>query len=206
MSTINFDRVSEKLTKLGYEVVVFDAKEQAAQWINSQVDGKTVGFGGSQTLAEMGLYESLSAHNTVYWHWKRPDDVSDREMRMKEREAQVFFSSVNGLAETGEIINIDGHGNRVADMQYGHEHVYLVIGINKLAPNYESALHRARNIAAPRNAQRLGISTPCALKGDKCYNCTGASRICRTLSVLWEKPTASGAPYTVVLINEKLGY
>lgn len=206
MEKLSFGSVSEKLKKLGYEVEVFDTKEAASAWINAQVDGKTVGFGGSQTLAEMGLYESLGSHNTVYWHWKRPENISDHEMRLNERNSQVFFSSVNGLAETGEIINIDGHGNRVADIQYGHEQVYLVIGINKLAADYDSALWRARNIAAPLNAHRLGVSTPCAVKGDRCYNCTGESRICRTLSVLWEKPTASGAKYTVVLINENLGY
>lgn len=204
--SMDFAKTAARLTELGYEVLVFDTKEQAADWLDSQIDGKTVGFGGSQTLEEMGLYERLSAHNTVHWHWRIPADMTDHDMRLAERDAQIYLSSMNGLAETGEIVNIDGNGNRVADIQYGHEHVYLVAGINKLSPDYDSALWRARNIAAPLNAQRLGCKTPCAVNGDRCYDCKSPGRICRGLSVLWEKPSASGAPYTVILVNEKLGF
>ena len=70
--------------------------------------------------------------------------------------------------------------------------------------NYEEALDRARNIAAPLNAQRLGVKTPCAVRGDKCYDCKSPQRICRNFSVLWRKPT--GCEYEVILIHEKLGY
>lgn len=203
---MDFTKVAARLTELGYEVVCFDTKEQAAAFLDSRIDGKTVGFGGSQTLEDMGLYELLATHNDVRWHWRIPEGKTDHDARLAAREAQVYLSSVNGMAETGEIINIDGNGNRVADIQYGHEHVYLVAGENKLAPDYDAALWRARNIAAPLNAQRLGCKTPCAVKGDKCFNCSSPTRICRGLSVLWEKPSASGAPYTVVLIHEKLGF
>lgn len=203
---MDFTKVKARLEELGYEVCVFATKEEAADFIDGRIDGKTVGLGGSATLEEMGLYERLSAHNTVHWHWRIPEGVTDKEMRMRERDSQVYLTSMNGLAETGEIINIDGNGNRVADSQYGHEHVYLVAGINKLAPDYDAALWRARNIAAPMNAHRLGCKTPCAVKGDHCYDCKSPGRICRALSVFWEKPSASGAPYTVVLVEEKLGF
>ena len=83
---------------------------------------------------------------------------------------------------------VDGNGNRVASTLFGHETVYLVVGSNKLAPDYESALWRARNIAAPKNAQRLNRKTPCAVKGDRCYDCSSPDRICRALVVLWGKP------------------
>ena len=76
----------------------------------------------------------------------------------------------------------------VAAVFYGHEKVYLVAGINKIAEDEAQALYRARNIAAPRNAQRLGSKTPCAAKGDRCYDCSSPQRICRGLSVLWEAP------------------
>ena len=112
--------------------------------------------------------------------------------------------SVNGLAETGELINIDGSGNRVASTLYGHEKVYLVIGRNKLAPTYDEALWRARNIAAPKNAQRMGRKTPCAVKGDRCYDCKSPDRICRGLVVLWE--AMMGMEMEVVLVDEDLGY
>jgi len=111
---------------------------------------------------------------------------------------------VNGIAETGEIVNIDNTGNRVAATLYGHKKVYLVAGLNKVAPDLSGAIDRARNIAAPPNAKRLGKKTPCAVKGDRCYDCKSPERICRTLNVLWERPT--GSVYEVILINENLGY
>ncbi len=101
-------------------------------------------------------------------------------------------------------MNIDGRCNRVASIVYGHEKVYLIAGENKIAANAERALHRARNIAAPRNAQRLGVQTPCAVKGERCFDCSSPQRICKGLSILWEAPI--GSAVEVVLIRETLGY
>ena len=150
-------------------------------------------------MQQMGLHDRLASHNTVYWHWTDGADVLPKAMT-----AQVYLTSVNGLAETGEILNIDGNGNRVVSMLYGHQKVYLVAGRNKLAPTYEEALWRARNIAAPKNAQRLGKKTPCAVKADRCYDCKSPERICRGLAVLWE--AMSGVEMEVVLVDEDLGY
>jgi hypothetical protein len=82
--------------------------------------------------------------------------------------------------------------------------VYFVVGRNKIAPDFHSALHRARNIAAPMNARRLGKNTPCATGELRCHDCQSPERICRALTVLWTKPTS--CPYEVVLIDEDLGY
>jgi hypothetical protein len=82
--------------------------------------------------------------------------------------------------------------------------VYFVIGRNKLASTFDEALWRARNIAAPKNAQKLGRKTPCAVKGDRCYNCKSPDRICRSLVVLWE-PSA-GMETEIVLVDEDLGF
>ena len=119
-------------------------------------------------------------------------------------DTDIYLTSANGVAETGEIINIDGTGNRVSSTLYGHKKVYFVIGINKIAPDYEKALWRARNIASPKNAQRIGVNTPCAAKGDKCYDCKSPQRICNALVVLWRKPKAFQAE--VVIVGEELGY
>ena len=118
--------------------------------------------------------------------------------------SDVYLTSVNGLAETGELINIDGTGNRVSGELFGHKKVYFIVGRNKLAPTYEEALRRARNVASPKNAQRLGVKTPCAVKGDRCYDCKSPERICRGLVVLWEK--MKSCEMEVVLIDEDLGY
>ena len=126
------------------------------------------------------------------------------ETRTAAAQAEIYISSVNGISEQGEIVNIDNTGNRVAAISYGPSKVYLVVGANKVAIDYESALFRARNIAAPLNAKRLNRKTPCAAHADKCYDCNSPERICRNLSVLWNKPT--GAEYEVILISEELGY
>ncbi len=199
-----FEKVAKNLKELEYEVSCFETAAEAAAYIDAQIDQKTVGFGGSVTLGQMGLYEMLSEHNTVYWHHGIADKEKSDELRGKANAAQIYLSSVNGLAQTGEIINIDGACNRVASIFYGHEKVYLIVGKNKIAEDYDSALYRARNVAAPLNAKRLGRKTPCAINADKCYDCKSPDRICRGLSVLWRKP--SGCAYEVVLINEDLGY
>lgn len=159
-----------------------------------------MGFGGSVTLDALGLYERLGSHNQTVWHWKWEDkDAARREALTTE----LYLTSVNGLAETGELINIDGAGNRVAATLFGHEKVYFVIGRNKLAPTYEEAVWRARNIASPQNAKRLGKKTPCAVSGDRCYDCKSPERICRGLVTLWGP--MMGMEAEVLLVDEDLG-
>ena len=199
-----FTKVAENLKKLGYQVSVFDTKEQAADYLCGEIKDTTVGFGGSITLRDMGLYERLQETNKVAWHMYPAEGQNKDELRMLARNTDVYLTSANGLAETGEIINIDGAGNRVAESIFGHKKVYFVIGKNKLAEDYDKALWRARNIASPKNAQRLGMKTPCAAKGDRCYNCSSPDRICKVLSVFWGAPM--GADCEVVLIKEDLGY
>jgi len=199
-----FTKVAENLKNLGYKVAVFDTKEQAADYLCGQIKDTTVAFGGSSSLQEMGLFERLQEHNKVLWHWLPAEGQTKGEVRMLAREADVYLSSVNGLAETGELINIDGAGNRVASTIFGHKKVYFVIGKNKLTEDYDKALWRARNIASPKNAQRLGMKTPCAVKGDRCYNCSYPDRICKVLTVFWGAPMVANCE--VVLVKEDLGY
>lgn len=201
---MNFEVVKQNLEKRGFGVSVFESAFEAGEYLNAQIDGKSVGFGGSVTLEQMGLYEKLGTHNIVSWHHRIPENMTRAEVINRANASQIYLSSVNGLAETGEIINIDNTGNRVGAIFYGHEKVYLVVGANKVANDYESALYRARNIAAPLNARRLNRKTPCAINADRCYNCNSPDRICRGLSVLWELPAMSDIE--VVLINENLGY
>ena len=204
MKNKNLFTLQKNLEEKGYKVCSFDKKGTAADYINSQIHNKTVGLGGSVTIHEMNLFELLSSHNTVYWHDEKPANMSIMETRTAASRSEIYISSVNAISENGEIVNIDNTGNRVAAISYGPEKVYLIIGSNKITDTLESAIYRARNIASPMNAKRLGRKTPCAVKGDKCYDCNSPERICRNLSVLWTKPT--GAEYEVILINESLGY
>ncbi len=198
-------KLKETLEKNGFIVNIFETKKEAASYLGQQITNTTVGIGGSVTVEEMGLYDILSANNQVFWHWRVPDGMTGDEILQKERNADVYISSVNALSQSGEIINIDGNCNRVADIFYGHSAVYLSVGINKIADTFDLAMDRARNIAAPKNAKRLARKTPCAVKGDRCYNCNSPARICNGVSVLLRKPS-NGAQYHILLINENLGY
>ena len=191
-------KTAENLAAMGYTVQIFDTKEQAADYIDRAVDGVSVGIGGSQTVQVMGLYDRLAAHNEVHWHW-----VNGPEERKAAMNAKVYLTSANALAESGEIVNIDGAGNRVSSTLFGHEKVYFIVGRNKLAEDYDAALWRARNVAAPKRAASMGKKTPCAVKVDKCYNCKSPERICRGLTVLWAP--MMGFETEIILINEDLG-
>ncbi|MCI8423375.1 MAG: LUD domain-containing protein [Lawsonibacter sp.] len=191
-------KLTNSLEGRGFTVRTFPTAQEAADYLDGQIDGTSVAFGGSVTLQEMGLYAKLSAHNQVIWHWEGGS-------AQEAMSTQVYISSVNGLAETGEIINIDGTGNRIASTLFGHQRVYLVVGRNKIAPDYDAALWRARNIAAPKNAQRLGFKTPCAVNGDRCYDCKSPERICQALTVLWGKPMKLET-MEVLLVDQELGY
>ena len=193
-----FEEVKKNLEARGFSVSTFSTAAEAAAYLDSAIDGTTVGIGGSMTVQQMGLHEKLAAHNEVHWHW-----TDGPEARAKAAHADVYITSANGLTENGEVINVDGAGNRVASTLYGHKRVYFIIGRNKLAPTYDEALWRARNIAAPKNAQRLGKKTPCAVKGDRCYDCKSPDRICRGLVVLWGP--SMGVETEIVLVDEDLG-
>ena len=196
-----FERVRENLERRGYQVRTFATAAEAADYLDGAIDGAMVGFGGSVTLQQMGLAERLGTHNQVIWHWQ-----SGAGVLPQAAQTQVYVTSVNGLVESGEIVNIDGVGNRVSSMFYGHQRVYFVIGRNKLSPTLEEALHRVRNVVAPRNAQRLGKKTPCAVRADRCYDCKSPDRICRGLAVLWEPMMGMEASTEVLLVDEDLGY
>lgn len=197
--------IIENLQKLGYEANFFETAKEAVEYMNSKIDNKTVGIGGSTTVKEIGLYDELVSHNEVFWHWRMESStLSEAEIYKEAQSSEIYISSVNGIAETGEIINIDGLGNRNSACLFGHEKIYFVLGVNKIAENYEKALWRARNIAAPKNAKRINKKTPCVLQEEKCYNCQSTDRICRGLTVFWEK--INSCQMEVVIINEKLGF
>ena len=201
---INFLQLQTQFEKLGYLVKVFENKEEASAYLADSLHGKTIGMGGSVTIAQMGLYEKLKIHNNVLWHLKMEEGQNVMQVRKDATRADVYISSVNGLSMRGEIVNIDNTGNRVAAATFGCDKVYFVVGQNKIAPDLDQAIFRARNIASPLNAKRLNLKTPCAIKGDKCYDCNSEQRICRNLSIFWKKP--AGCAYEIIFIKEDLGY
>lgn len=201
---MDFTKLKSTLEALGYSVMCFDTAEEATDYLDEKIRDKTVGFGGSVTLEQMGLYDRLALNNEVFYHNRLPGGKTKRDVCFDAKDADVYISSVNGLAQTGEIINIDGNGNRIASILFGHAEVYFVIGKNKIAKDYETALWRVQNIAAPKNAQRVKAKTPCAIHADKCYNCSGPNRICRTMSVMYGPPLHSN--FEIILVQEELGF
>ena len=196
----DFTTVKKNLEFKRFHVSAFATAEEAADYLDRSIDGVSVGIGGSVTAEQMGLYEKLSGHNRVFWHW-RPESAADP--RREAMTADMYITSVNGMAETGELINIDGNGNRVASSLYGHKKVWFIVGRNKLAPTYEAAVYRARNVAAPQRARQLGKKTPCAVKADRCYDCRSPERVCRALVTLWGPML--GMETEVLLVDEDLG-
>lgn len=201
---MNLDSICKNLERLGYKSRAFETKLDAVEYITNSICGKSVGIGGSVTIREMDIFDKLKKNNTVFWHWFASEDKNTSEILKLAAEADVYISSANAIAESGEIVNIDGTCNRIASISYGHEKVYIVVGKNKITPNLDLAISRARNVAAPLNARRLGKKTPCALGELKCHNCKSKDRICRNLSVIWNAPMAS--EYEIIVINEDLGY
>ena len=186
------------LHKIDYKY--FDTSDEVKEYLRNELNGEKIAFGGSMTLKELGLYDILRENNEVFWHW----ETKTPEQRKIESELTVYMLSANAIAATGEIVNIDGTGNRVANAIYGPQKVYYVIGENKITPDLMSAIDRARNMAAPPNAKRLGLNTPCAIDG-KCHNCASENRICNAMSIIMGRTTKQ-QKCEVIIIGEKLGY
>jgi len=201
---MNIEKTIESLKLNGYNVLYFNFAYEAVSYLNSKIDNKSVGFGDSATLLSMKLFEQLSSHNEVFDPQHCAVGTSFIDTAKKCLTTDVYITSLNALAQTGELVNIDGTGNRIAGSLFGHEKVYFVVGINKVVPKLDDAIRRARNVAAPQNAMRLKLRTPCAKKGNRCYDCSSPDRICNGMMIHFRK--MNGIDMEIVLINEELGF
>lgn len=198
---MDYNLLKKNFETHGFLTSFFSTKEEAAEFLKESVKNTTVAIGGSVTAKEMGLDEILSEHNEVIWHWNKPG----RETLLHGRLAKVYICSANGVSGTGELVNIDGTGNRVSMTLFGPEKLYFIIGRNKIEPDLKRAIHRAKNIASPKNALRLQVKTPCVANGgDRCYNCSSPERICKG-TVILERPM-NGMTVEVVFVDQDLGY
>jgi len=201
MDREKIEKTIRNFQKHGFGALYFETAAQAADYLAGEIQNTSVGIGGSMTVKQMQLDKRLAENNDVYWHWL----AAGRETTRMANASRVYITSANALSENGEIVNIDGTGNRLSAALYGPERVYVVCGINKLEPDLESAIRRARNVASPLNARRIGVNTPC-VKGElKCHDCSSPERICRALLITERKPGGVGG-MELVLIGESLGY
>lgn len=163
-----------------------------------------VGIGGSVTIRELNLIDALTARgNIVIQHWQLPPDEDALTNMRKEQTSEYYLASSNAVTENGELINIDGTGNRVASMIFGPQKVILVVGINKIVRDVAEGLQRAKSVAAPMNAKRLGKKTPCAATG-VCTDCDAPDRICRVTSIMEKKPDRT--EIMVMFVGEEMGF
>ena len=195
------DTVLNALRKRGYTVSHFATAAEAAAHIVTETAGLSVGIGGSMSVEESGLYEKLKDDGReVYWHLR---DFRE-EVMLRACEAEVYISSVNALSEQGDLVNIDGRGNRLAGSLMKKKKLIFLVGANKLCPDLSAALDRAHNVAAPKNAARLERKTPCAVTGH-CHDCASPDRICSATLILSRRPGWC-EDLELVLVDEELGY
>lgn len=174
--------------------------------VNNIEKAMKVGLGGSVTVRTLGLVEKLKEKGAVLLldHWK--DGLTSEEIgkiRIEQLTSDIFLTSANAITENGEIVNMDGIGNRINAMTYGPKKVIIIAGINKIVPDIQAAIDRIKRVAAPMNAKRLNLPLPCAETG-YCHDCKSEKRICRILSILMKKPGQTDI--SVYLVNEELGY
>lgn len=195
------EKILESFSRKGFQAKYFHAKEEALSYLEMTIRDKRIGIGGSISIKELGLYDVLKGKNHISWHWI----TNDRDTRIEALNSDVYILSANGVSTDGALVNIDGSGNRVAASLYGPQKVIYIIGKNKLEPNLERAIWRARSIAAPKNALRFNLNTPCAKSNEpKCYDCNSPDRICNGI-VIVERPM-KGQEVEVIFIDEDLGY
>ncbi|MCL2539567.1 MAG: lactate utilization protein [Oscillospiraceae bacterium] len=195
--------LAKVLERKGFRVALCETRAEARELLLSEInEGETVGIGGSVTIRELDILDALSEKDcTVHWHWLSMENAF--EIRKLAGNSDVYLCSSNAVTETGELVNIDGTGNRVAAMFYGPGRSIVVVSKNKIAPDFTAAVNRIKELACPKNATRLGLDTPCAKTG-VCSDCSSKSRMCNVMTVISNPP--GGRDFYIVLVNEDMGY
>ena len=200
------EKTLQALSDKGFKAVFAENAEKAKDYVLSAIaQSDTVGCGGSMTLFETGIMDALvDRGNTVYSSELAAQSGGDKEAAKQHgMRADVYLSSTNALTLDGDLINIDGVGNRVAAMIYGPQKVIIVAGRNKLTQNPHTAIARIKKQACPPNARRLNLSTPCATE-NRCADCDSPQRMCNVTVRIQYPPR--GKDVHVVLIDGDFGY
>ena len=199
------DSIIEKFNTRGIEGYYCSTKEEALVMAKRFLTpGCSVSWGGSETLEEIGLIDVLKASDYIIYDRKTAKDEEEaRELYGKIVTADYFFMSSNAITLDGELVNIDGAGNRVACLIHGPANVIIVAGMNKIATDVQSGIARVRNMAAPANTVRLGMNTPCSTLG-RCANCLSEDCICDQIVITRKSKIQNRIK--VILVGEELGY
>ena len=177
-------------------------KEEALQKALELIPkGSSIAMGGAMSAHEIGLVDALKAGD---YNFIDRDQAEDKRAAMlKSYDADIFLSSTNAMTEDGELVNIDGNSNRVSMIAQGPKKVVFIVGMNKVCNDLDAAMKRARNVAAPINAQRFGLDTPCAKTG-ACMNCKSPDTIC--CQFLITRYSRHEGRIHVILVGKNLGF
>jgi len=200
------ERARAALAKNGFETVCVKTKEEAAKLVMKQIQpGMTLGFGGSATIKVLGIPEKAAAAGASILDHNQPGLGNEEKLAILRAQltCDAFICSANAVTMKGEIMNIDGNGNRVAALTFGPKKNIVVAGANKIVASEEEGWKRIEAWASPMNNKRLNKENPCVKTG-QCMNCENPTRICRIYHVLRRKPSLSN--YLVILVGEDLGF
>lgn len=200
------EKVVKALQKNFFNAIYLNKAEEAAKYILDNIkEGYKVGLGGSDTIKSLNIQEKIEALGSEILDHNKEGLSPEEKLNIRREQllSDVFLCSSNAVTLNGELVNVDGTGNRVAAMTFGPKKVIVVVGINKICKDEEAAFDRIKMYAAPLNTKRLGLDTPCTLTG-LCMDCKNENRICKIYSVLKKKPHLTDI--TVLVVGESLGY
>jgi len=199
------ERTINALKKNNFEAFYVSDSKAAVEAVMEQIpDGATVGAGGSVSLTQIGLLDSLKNRKIqlILPLQQARSDEERLELFRKCFFADVFLASTNAVTEDGKLYNVDATGNRVGAMFIGPKKTIIVCGVNKIVKDLEAAEKRVREWAAPQNAKRLGRKTPCVETG-VCSDCSSPDRICNIYVTLAKRPARTEV--VVIMVGEDLG-
>ena len=177
-----------------------DREEALKKALELIPEGSTVTMGGAMSAVEIGLVDALVNGN---YDFLDRNQMEPREALLKGYDADVFLTSANAMTEDGVMVNIDGNANRVSYIANGPKKIIAIVGMNKVCDDVDGAMKRARNVAAPTNAQRFEIDTPCKKTGS-CANCKSSDTIC--CQFLITRYSRHAGRIHVILVNDSLGF
>jgi len=200
------EQACKALAKNGFTAYTVESGKDALALLEPFLkSGMTVGIGGSMTLKDIGVGALLEKAGVKVLDHGAPGLSPEQKLETMRAQltCDLFLASSNAVTLDGEILNIDGNGNRVAALAFGPKKTVVIVGFNKLVRNLDEAQARLETVAAPMNNKRLFIPNPCT-KAGVCLDCQGETRICRVYSVLKRRPSRSD--FTVIIVGERLGY
>lgn len=199
------ERIIKGLESRNMEGYYAQTKEEALEKALELIpEGSSVAWGGSMSVKEIGLKKVMCEGN--YREYNREDEKDPekkRKIELATYDCDYFLTSANAITEDGVIVNIDGRANRVSAIAYGPRNVLMIVGMNKVVKDVENAVSRARNEAAPINAQRFNLDTPCSKTG-ACFDCKSPNTIC--CQFLITRFSKDPKRIKVILVNEDLGF